>query len=244
VVSDRHTALDLRLRLRELQIRFWLEELEDTGELPILFLPASCVDVVAAINQLGGEGPIQLEKIDDLDVSALLPVMANGVGDILEDCLIVGIVGARGSRLQMLNEVRLTVERFRMGEALLTARWASGVRRGRWARHYFIRLLLDLGSRWPTLYEQIPEPQSKKSSEKAGTVKDDDAPWLAIPEGWAREAVRLWWGGYSKPEIAAQLDNGDISPKTVENRFSDLRRLYGKAVVPLKAAVNANLAKV
>lgn len=64
--------------------------------------------------------------------------------------------------------------------------------------------------------EQTPKPM-------------DRPPWEAIPEGWEREAVRLWWEGLDKGEIAQRLDK---DAKTVENRFSQLRRDFGEAVVP------------
>ena len=63
----------------------------------------------------------------------------------------------------------------------------------------------------------------------AGTSSEAVSPWDAIKGGWEREAVRMWWNGHDKGRIAKHLGK---DPKTVENRFSNLRRTLGTDIVP------------
>jgi hypothetical protein len=58
----------------------------------------------------------------------------------------------------------------------------------------------------------------------------DDKPWEFIPElSWDRAALRLWWLDHSCPAIARQLH---VSTKTITNRLSELRTMYGTGIVP------------
>jgi hypothetical protein len=58
----------------------------------------------------------------------------------------------------------------------------------------------------------------------------DDKPWELIPElSWDRPALRLWWLDHSCPAIAKQLH---VSTKTITNRLSELRTMYGTGIVP------------
>lgn len=54
-------------------------------------------------------------------------------------------------------------------------------------------------------------------------------PCDVIPEGWQREAVRLWRQGYTATEIGRMLK---YNSKTVANKLSELRQVYGEEVVP------------
>jgi len=60
----------------------------------------------------------------------------------------------------------------------------------------------------------------------------DNEPWLKIPPGPQREAVRLLWQGLQDPEIAPRI--GVRSAKTVSNWFSELRKHYGREIVPTR----------
>lgn len=75
------------------------------------------------------------------------------------------------------------------------------------------------------------EPSAKEERRAAlDTTKNTAQTWLQIPEqGWNRKAVEFWCKGYSGPEIADSLQ---VAPKTVNNRISDLRNIYGEGVVP------------
>lgn len=73
----------------------------------------------------------------------------------------------------------------------------------------------------PTVTDQVPKA-------RPAPVK----PWEAIPNvGWNRRAVELWHAGYTAAEIAQKVDR-DLTPKTVSNVISQLRRIYGTEVVP------------
>jgi hypothetical protein len=59
--------------------------------------------------------------------------------------------------------------------------------------------------------------------------------WEQIPDkAWHREALRLWHEGYRKPTIAQKLSGSGVTAKTIENVFSELRTIYGEAIVPRK----------
>ncbi len=58
------------------------------------------------------------------------------------------------------------------------------------------------------------------------TIKSDDEEkmWEKIPDVlWYRRAVEMLWKEYSSPEIARSLD---LSDHTVDNKLSDLRKLF------------------
>jgi len=58
----------------------------------------------------------------------------------------------------------------------------------------------------------------------------DEEPWTRIPEhGWDRQALELWWDGYTVGDIASRLT---LSEKTIRNRLTALRRAYGVSIVP------------
>jgi len=58
----------------------------------------------------------------------------------------------------------------------------------------------------------------------------EQSPWDRVPDrSWDREALELWWQGCTVPGIAGRLH---LSPKTVRNKLSSLRKRYGESVVP------------
>lgn len=73
---------------------------------------------------------------------------------------------------------------------------------------------------------QSSHPVGPKKVEGGQAVQ----PWEAIPDhAWDRKALVLWWEDYSCPEIGEKLSQ---SAKTVLNRLSALRQLYGTEIVP------------
>jgi len=59
---------------------------------------------------------------------------------------------------------------------------------------------------------------------------DSNKPWLRVPDvGWHRQALELWWTGYTIPEIAKKIS---FDGKTIRNMFSLLRKQFGHEVVP------------
>lgn len=78
--------------------------------------------------------------------------------------------------------------------------------------------------------EGVAQGEAALEATSTGRVEPQvSKPWQKIPEGWERDAEKLWWEGSTKPEIARSFR---LVPKTVENRFSALRRIYGRQVVP------------
>lgn len=65
-------------------------------------------------------------------------------------------------------------------------------------------------------------------------------PCNVIPQGWRREAAILWRQGYSAPEIGEKLG---YDAKTVANRLSELRQVYGEEIVPTDAQRRQRLKK-
>jgi len=69
------------------------------------------------------------------------------------------------------------------------------------------------------------------SGSEAAEQSAPNEPWLKIPSGRQRGAVRRLWRGEQDPEIGRALR---VSPHTVSNWFSDLRKHYGRAIVPTR----------
>lgn len=67
------------------------------------------------------------------------------------------------------------------------------------------------------------------SGSEAAEQSAPNEPWLKIPPARQREAVRRLWRGEQDPEIGRALR---VSPHTVSNWFSDLRKHYGREIVP------------
>jgi hypothetical protein len=90
---------------------------------------------------------------------------------------------------------------------------------------------------WEQIHAELPQSKLFRKAEPAQAKRDEDAPkpWEVIPDvGWNRRAVELWHTGYKAGEIAAMI--GNLTAKTVYNRLSDLRRIYGTEVVPERRA--------
>ena len=70
-----------------------------------------------------------------------------------------------------------------------------------------------------------PSPTSPQQDQPA----EEAQPWMQIPDLRDREMVRLRRSGLSMPKIADKLG---YSKKTIRNRLSKLRTLYGTDMVP------------
>ena len=87
--------------------------------------------------------------------------------------------------------------------------------------------------------EDIPAPNAPSPSALAPTGQSETAlepgptdrpAWKQITDhGWDREALQLWWAGDTYPEIGEKLHK---APKTVRNRLSVLRKIYGTDLIP------------
>ncbi|MBI3243463.1 MAG: hypothetical protein HYZ49_14360 [Chloroflexi bacterium] len=65
---------------------------------------------------------------------------------------------------------------------------------------------------------------------ESGQTQNAKQRWDEIPDhAWDRKALALWWEDYSCPEIGEKLSQ---SAKTVLNRLSALRQMYGTEIVP------------
>lgn len=102
---------------------------------------------------------------------------------------------------------------------------------------HFVREMVKLG-------ERLAGPDD--AGETAGQVNTEvgelqqqqvpagEEPWMSIPDlGWDRLAVRLAHEGYSSSEIARRIGR-NIVAKTVDNRLSSLRAIYGEQIVPYR----------
>jgi hypothetical protein len=69
-------------------------------------------------------------------------------------------------------------------------------------------------------------------------------PWEVIPDkGGHREAVKLWRAGYTAPEIELRIGSRPAA-KTIHNRISDLRKIYGSEIVPYRRSMPRSGKKV
>ena len=76
------------------------------------------------------------------------------------------------------------------------------------------------------------EDERRIGPSQAERTADTRKPWENIPSiGWNRKAVELWHAGYTSREIVDKIDR-DLTPKTILNVISNLRRIYGTEVVP------------
>jgi hypothetical protein len=104
----------------------------------------------------------------------------------------------------------------------------------------------DLAQGWFVELCDVLETQPNADAQRTTQAERAEAtskPWENIPEvGWNRRAVELWHAGYKAREIAAKI--GNLTAKTVYNRFSDLRRIYGTQVVPERRAKSSPGRKV
>jgi len=85
--------------------------------------------------------------------------------------------------------------------------------------------------------EQVALPAGTAGTDKQPVEKavspvepSDEEPWMAVPDhGWDRQALELWWEGYTVGDVASRLS---LSEKTVRNRLTALRLAYGAEIVP------------
>ncbi|MFQ5796024.1 MAG: helix-turn-helix transcriptional regulator [Candidatus Bipolaricaulia bacterium] len=86
----------------------------------------------------------------------------------------------------------------------------------------FQDLVEEIEQRWPA--EEKVSPSEEQSTE--------DKPWKKIPDlRQDRKLVKLWHDGLPMKKIGKKLG---MSPKTVRNRLSELRKIYGEEIVPYR----------
>ena len=93
----------------------------------------------------------------------------------------------------------------------------------------------DLAQGWFMELCDVLEAQPNADAQRTAQAEHAEAapkPWEIIPDvGWNRKAVELWHAGCTSREIARMIGR-DLTPKTILNVISSLRRIYGTDVVP------------
>jgi hypothetical protein len=88
----------------------------------------------------------------------------------------------------------------------------------------------------PLPSETLPDSghmETSSGGELPGQDSQNLEPWRTIADhGWDRQALELWWQGLTVREIAARLHLGE---KTMRNRLTALRKIYGEGSVPTAA---------
>jgi hypothetical protein len=88
--------------------------------------------------------------------------------------------------------------------------------------------------RWPdTRVSGLTNPTGVLLPNRAPSapLNEADRPWEMITDNaWDRLLIELWWADYPGAEIARQIG---VSTRTVINRLSELRKIYGKRIVPV-----------
>ena len=75
-----------------------------------------------------------------------------------------------------------------------------------------------------TTMSNEPQPEQGKSEHK------ELQPWEKIPDhAWDKQALKLWWEGFTCPEIGLQVN---VTGDRVRNRLSELRKEHGEEIVP------------
>jgi hypothetical protein len=75
-----------------------------------------------------------------------------------------------------------------------------------------------------TTMSNEPQPEQGKSEQK------ELQPWEKIPDhAWDKQALKLWWEGFTCPEIGLQVN---VTGDRVRNRLSELRKEHGEEIVP------------
>lgn len=103
----------------------------------------------------------------------------------------------------------------------------------------FIELLAEIETSYSETGEQgvlsadieiETQPETlDEGGEEEPPLSIDDEPWLMIPDtGYDRRMLRLWWEGYTGPEIGVRVGK---TPKTIYNRLWVLRGRHGTAIV-------------
>jgi len=78
--------------------------------------------------------------------------------------------------------------------------------------------------------EQVALPAGMTVTDKQPAEPPDEELWMAILDhGWDRQALELWWEGYTSGTSASRLS---LSEKTVRNRLTALRQAHGAEIVP------------
>ncbi len=74
-------------------------------------------------------------------------------------------------------------------------------------------------------------PDQPKTKMIDSEIQDPELlPWLCIKDhGWDRSALQMWWEGANIHAIATRFK---VAIRTASNRISELRRIYGKEIVP------------
>jgi hypothetical protein len=94
-----------------------------------------------------------------------------------------------------------------------------------------VRVFKQLGPEEEVI-EEI-DRELRGAEPKPAETGADESPWERIPDhNWDRQALRLWWEGYTCPEIGDRIH---VATKTVLNRLSLLRQEHGDAIVPTNA---------
>lgn len=141
-----------------------------------LSVPCSGNDLAEAILSYGdGSSAVDMDVVDDCRVFAMPPKTT--AEDALNTIVEVTIVGARPPRINPVARLCLEVQRWRSGEAFLSATWDG---EAQYARHYLKGLLCHVAARCPALMEKIrsemaqrprtpaQEPQPEAGDRRAG----------------------------------------------------------------------------
>lgn len=77
----------------------------------------------------------------------------------------------------------------------------------------------------------LPEAVVDSNTVSAESIPSNDMqPWEKIKnKNWDRLALKMWWEGNSRKEIARKVS---VSARRVTNRLSELRQMYGDEIVP------------
>jgi hypothetical protein len=103
-------------------------------------------------------------------------------------------------------------------------------------------LLFEMARQWPELEKQLSKrPWMEQTGDDERTKHSliplitengqvHELPWEKIGKhNWDRDAVRLWWEGYTVSEIARRVY---VAEKTARNRLTILRKAHGEHIVP------------
>ncbi len=79
-------------------------------------------------------------------------------------------------------------------------------------------------------HDIMPARDNVEKEETPTTWSPGDEPWMKIKDiNWERQALELWWGGYTAKEIGDRLG---LEAKTINNCMSRLRETYDEEIVP------------
>lgn len=97
-------------------------------------------------------------------------------------------------------------------------------------------ILREMIEDFPETTKDIQPQINRVECEQAGSTEmsshKEVEPWDKIENKiWDRAALKLWWSDYSCPEIGVKIS---VSARRVTNRLCELRKIYGKEIVPLE----------